>query len=345
MAKNIDPHPWREQACVSRLWHALQQHFLNRLLCGQCQSCQGVHDQIQPEQLHGSKRAFVRCVKSGPDESNQYPDNIDSNLELEEFFDVVVHVAAPHNGLDHTPEVVIQQHNIRGRFGNVGPSLHGESDISHLQRRAIIRAITSHGHNHASLLQQFSQGLLVLRAGAGQHLQLVDNVLESLGFDVVLVCLHLLHQFSELFALHCKATLLEDATLLGNALRSQHVVASHHTHHDSRLLTLLHGTRDLRANGIRNAKETNGCQFIGFGLIFWNVVGMRGFRNQKHAVSFTSHVVDLLIHGGTHCGCHWLPGIVAIDKRSTLGKEDLGCAFNVNDTLATLQDDCGHAFL
>ena len=46
-------------------------------------------------------------------------DNIDSQLELEEFGDGIVHVATPHDGLDDAREVVVSEDDVRCLLSNV----------------------------------------------------------------------------------------------------------------------------------------------------------------------------------------------------------------------------------
>lgn len=62
-----------------------------------------------------------RAVLDGTcsDEGYNHGDHIHSELELQEFCDAVVHVAAPHDCLHDAAEVVVGQNDVRRLLGDV----------------------------------------------------------------------------------------------------------------------------------------------------------------------------------------------------------------------------------
>jgi hypothetical protein len=74
-----------------------------------------------------------RAVLDGAcsNEGYNHGDHIHSELELQEFGDAVVHVAAPHDRLHDAAEVVVGQDDVGSLFGHV-------SSGNSLKRRTII---------------------------------------------------------------------------------------------------------------------------------------------------------------------------------------------------------------
>jgi hypothetical protein len=67
--------------------------------------------------FHYLERAVLDGACS--DEGNNHGDHVDSELELQEFCDAVVHVAAPHDRLHDAAEVVVSQDDVGRLLGYV----------------------------------------------------------------------------------------------------------------------------------------------------------------------------------------------------------------------------------
>jgi len=114
---------------------------------GQSQGSQGVHDQVHPEKLNGLKWGVPH--DNGSDEGYNQSDHIDCKLELQESSDVVIDVSSPHASLDNGSKVIIIDNDISCGVSDLSTGLHGETDVSFLQSRSIIRTITCHSNNIA----------------------------------------------------------------------------------------------------------------------------------------------------------------------------------------------------
>ncbi|GMR34385.1 hypothetical protein PMAYCL1PPCAC_04580, partial [Pristionchus mayeri] len=77
-------------------------------------------DQIHPQHLH--RLQWKVGDGAGADEGDRNRDDVDRELELQEFGDGVIDVAAPHHGLDDGGEVVVGEDDVRSLLGDVGSS-------------------------------------------------------------------------------------------------------------------------------------------------------------------------------------------------------------------------------
>ena len=87
-----------------------QQQLWSRELRSEGQTGEGVHDQVDPEHLNSLERTVL--YGTGSYERHNDGNNVHSQLELEELGDTVVHISAPHHGLDDAGEVVISQNDV-----------------------------------------------------------------------------------------------------------------------------------------------------------------------------------------------------------------------------------------
>eukprot|EP00960_Hanusia_phi_P053871 762480-Hanusia_phi.AAC.3 len=76
------------------------------ILGGEGEGGEGVHDHVDPQELHGGEGALgeQRAAQHGEDAGGA----VDGELELKELADVVVHVSSPLDCLHDGGEVVIQ---------------------------------------------------------------------------------------------------------------------------------------------------------------------------------------------------------------------------------------------
>mmetsp|Transcript_58777 Transcript_58777/g.120244 ORF Transcript_58777/g.120244 Transcript_58777/m.120244 type:complete len:298 (+) Transcript_58777:969-1862(+) len=214
------------------------------LLGGQGKGAKRVHDEVDPEELHGLQGHPEPADRA--DERHLERNHIHVELELEEAPDVVVHRPAPQHRLHDRGEIVVHDHDVRGLLRDRrSRDTHRQSDVCLLERRSIVGAIACHGHDLPHFLEATDEDQLVLGAAPCHDLQILEHRL-------LLVWRHL----AEIRTLDSRPR-SEDATLFRDTLGSKHVVACHHAHHDASFLAGLHGRRDLLAQGVLDPDNTN----------------------------------------------------------------------------------------
>lgn len=158
-------HASADDVFVSAVGLAVEQ-FVAGGLGSQRQRCQGIHNKIYPQHLDGCQHLLLQ--KTCPDHSQNYSHYVHCQLELDEFTDRVVDVAAPKHCFHDGIEIVIQQDDCCCFSGDLSSCYsHGEANISLFKCRSIVGSITSHSHNLSSLLESSYQGIFVFRSRSG----------------------------------------------------------------------------------------------------------------------------------------------------------------------------------
>ena len=109
-------HVSRDQRSCSPVRFTREQFFCGHFR-GQCQRGQRVHDEIDPEHLHGTQRRLLDDARA--DERAEHGDDVDRQLKLKELRDRIVDVSAPHHCLDDGVEVVVDENDVRCFLGHV----------------------------------------------------------------------------------------------------------------------------------------------------------------------------------------------------------------------------------
>lgn len=110
-------HVGRQQRLVPAVGLLLQQ-VGRGVLRGERQRCQGVHDEVDPQQLqHREGRA---APGDGCDKGHGERHQVDGQLELQELADVAEDAAPPLHRLDNRAEVVVEDDDVGGLLGDVG---------------------------------------------------------------------------------------------------------------------------------------------------------------------------------------------------------------------------------
>lgn len=110
---------------------------------------ENVHDQVCPEHLHDIQWGMADgCASQNCNEAN---DNINGNLELQEFPAVVVEGSAPLDRSVDGVEIVIQNNKIRVILGNVTTRSHAQSDVSLFERLGVSDAVSGHSNEASSI--------------------------------------------------------------------------------------------------------------------------------------------------------------------------------------------------
>ena len=82
MSEDVAPHFIRDEGFLASIWFAFEE-FGSWTLSGQGEGGEGVHDQVDPEQLEGLHRTLADG--DGGDEGEQDSNHVDRELELEEL--------------------------------------------------------------------------------------------------------------------------------------------------------------------------------------------------------------------------------------------------------------------
>lgn len=137
--------------------------------CGMCrvsgegQGSERVHDDVDPQQLHGGECRSLRIRRHSSDKSDNDGGDVDGDLELQELLDGVVDASAPHDGADDRGEVVVHEDDVRRFLRDFRSSnTHGEPDVGLFEREGVVRSITSDTYNFAASLECSDQNALVL---------------------------------------------------------------------------------------------------------------------------------------------------------------------------------------
>lgn len=138
----------------ARVGHASQKLVIWRLSC-QSQSCQSVHNQVDPQHLHSCQRRVLENYwrNEGHEESH----NVDCKLELQELADTVEDVSAVLDSSNDRTEVVVKQNYTSGLLGYLSACLtHSEPDICVLECGCVVGAVSSHSHHIVQLFESYS---------------------------------------------------------------------------------------------------------------------------------------------------------------------------------------------
>ena len=104
--------------------------------------CEHVHNQIDPEKLNDDERRVAEEDSGG--EYEGHAGNINGHLELNEFTNVVLEVAAPANGSDDGEEVIVHKDDVGVVLGSGAAILtKGEANISFRESTSIAETLTS----------------------------------------------------------------------------------------------------------------------------------------------------------------------------------------------------------
>eukprot|EP00960_Hanusia_phi_P077474 768698-Hanusia_phi.AAC.5 len=148
MSEHVLDHDLGEDGSCAMIGIAVEELVLEPwrlvgILSSEGERSEGVHDEVDPQQLDDCDRALRQNCRSHRREDAG--DDVDGELELEELADVVIDAAAPlhrrHDGL----EVVVEDHNVCCLLRHLRPvDEHREPDVRLLQRRRVVGPIPRH---------------------------------------------------------------------------------------------------------------------------------------------------------------------------------------------------------
>jgi len=132
-----------------------------RSLSCKCDGCEHVHNQVNPEKLNNDERRVAEEDSGG--EYEGHAGDIYSHLELNEFTDVVLEVAAPTDGSDDGEEVIVHEDNVGVVLGSGAAILtEGEANISFRESTSIAETLASDTDSRTSLAESASKHMFEL---------------------------------------------------------------------------------------------------------------------------------------------------------------------------------------
>ena len=112
----------------------------------------------------------VGMPNSGAPSTVENCTDVGGKLEAHELDNVVVDGAAFLDRAHDRGEIVVGEHQGGGFLGHLGAGdPHGDADVGGLQRRRVVDAVASHGHDVATRLQCLDDAQLVFGRDTGEH--------------------------------------------------------------------------------------------------------------------------------------------------------------------------------
>lgn len=185
---------------------------------GEGKGGQGVHDEVNPEELSSGEDGPGFRIGKGGDEGEDNGADVDSELELKELSDTIIDLTTPSTGSDDGGEVIVHEDDVSGLLSHLGPgNTHGEADIGHLEGGGIICPIPGHGHDLPKALEALDDDLLIQRGGPSEDLEARKDTHAFLGLKI-----------TEFMSGHAKTTSSVDTCANGDGLGSLHIVSGDH---------------------------------------------------------------------------------------------------------------------
>mmetsp|Transcript_11205 Transcript_11205/g.38156 ORF Transcript_11205/g.38156 Transcript_11205/m.38156 type:complete len:500 (-) Transcript_11205:2714-4213(-) len=151
VGEHVLDHDLGKDGSCAMVGEAIQQLLLEtrrlvRIFSGEGEGSEGVHDEVDPQQL--DDRDGTLRQRRRPHGREDAGDDVDGELELKELADVVVHAPPPLDSCDDGLKVVVEDHNVSCLLCYLSAvDEHGKADVSLLQRRSIVRPVPSDGDN------------------------------------------------------------------------------------------------------------------------------------------------------------------------------------------------------
>lgn len=142
VCQNWSPHERSNDVLLSGIWHSFKELIAGRLCC-EGKGCEGVHDEVDPEELNCSQRRLLQ--DNGANESHEKGNHVDSKLENQELSNTVKDVTTVLHSSNNGTEVVVKQDYARSLFSDLMSSnSHCKADICFFEGRSVISTITSY---------------------------------------------------------------------------------------------------------------------------------------------------------------------------------------------------------
>ena len=234
-------------------------------------SCEHVHNQVDPKKLNDDERRVAEDDSS--DEYEGHAGDIHGHLELNEFANVVLEVAAPTDGSDDCEEVIVHEDDVSVILGSGAAILtKGEANISFRESTSIAKTLTSDTDGRTGLAESASKHMFELWGSSVDEKDVfLDFSAESLfalfvdedvslatAFFMIVFFLHKWFKSSEEFIRRDSLLvflLLNKSNLNSGLYNRCFVVTRDKSHIGSSLNKLLNSFADSLAKRIR---ETNG---------------------------------------------------------------------------------------
>ena len=213
---------------------------------------EGVHDQVDPQHLRDRQRRLRPHER--PHQHNQAGHHVHRHLEEDEPLYVLVQRASPHHRPSYRAERVVDDGDVACLLRHRRAVTHGQPDMSRLQSRGVVGAVSRDCHHLAFGLQRFHQPFLVHRPGPCNDFDLLCALLQ---FFVT----HRRDLRSRLdIHSHLVFVLVPETYLPCNLTCGRRSVTRDHLHLDAGIRAFPHRIRHVLTHGVADGHEPLECQ-------------------------------------------------------------------------------------
>ena len=275
VAENVSPHDGRNDKVVLLVWLS-KENVIGWWFSGKGESAEGIHDQVNPEHLDGSKWGILEDDRS--EENDEHGDDVNGELELQEFSYVVIDVSTVFQSNDDGTEVVIEKNNIASILGNIGTGdSHGKTDIGFGQSWSVIGTITCNSDNLSAVLHTGDENLLIKWGASTKNSEVFFDLIEFVLVADLVDLLHLAFYFffygfhasdniSEFLTDHAGVwrcadlSFRDNSSVSGDSGGSIDVITSTHDNGDSSSLAFCNGFDDTFSKWILDTEDAEGAK-------------------------------------------------------------------------------------
>ena len=215
-----------------------------RLLGSHSKRRQRVSDQVNPQKVGRLKDSKAN---QGRNEDGNDLSKVGAQEELDALTNVVVDASSLFAGTNNGGKVIVSQNHICNTLGNVGTSnAHTNTNISALNGRRIVNAVTRHGCNHAFFAPGINNANLVLRLNACINAKSLNTLLKLFIRNLIKLC-----------AGDCLRAISNNAQLNCNSNSCVYMVTCNHNGTHTSTMRLCNSTLNLRTNWVNHAGKSN----------------------------------------------------------------------------------------
>jgi hypothetical protein len=185
--------------------------------------------------LDSRQNGLLLFAGNGGDKGKDDSGNVDSDLELHELLDGIIHSTSLKQGLDDRCKVVVHQDNSRGFLGNFSSSnTYRETDIGCLERWSIVGPITSDCNYLTTFLEVFDKLTLIFRAGTSKNTKFRND-------SIYIAC----GELTEGRALYNETTGCKNPIVFRDGFGSEDVITSDHANVHTSVLIVFYSLANI----------------------------------------------------------------------------------------------------
>jgi len=289
VAENVSPHDWGDDKVILLVWGS-KEDFIGWWFSGKGESAEGIHDQVDPEHLDGSKRRILK--DDGSEENDEHGDDVNRELELQEFSYVIIDVSSVFQSNDNGAEVIIEKDNITSVLSNISTSdTHGKTDIGFGKSRSVIGTITCNSDDLSTVLHTGDENLLILWGASTKNSEVLFDFIELvlvtdcvnfdlLAFNFLFNFLHASNNSSEIFTDHAGVIGIavltffdlvfgNDSSVFRDSSGCDEVITSTHDNGDSSSMAFCNGFDNTNSKWILDTEDAEGAKSFFQDILFF----------------------------------------------------------------------------